>query len=195
MALTKRFLSLALALALGLALIIPTFAADEADPYAPIITKQPSGPLAMQTGNSLNLEVAATLAEGSSGTLSYAWYDYDWQPGDEAEPVAIGANVTIPIALGDTSFGINFFTYTAVVTNTYEDEGGELQTLSVVSDPIYIFLFEPYGKIVSIVWDSLINSSSILDFIKRIILLPSVVIISLPGLAIIYPILLLLSRL
>ena len=44
---TKRILSAALALVLGLALLVPAFAADEPGLYAPIITKQPDMSIGM----------------------------------------------------------------------------------------------------------------------------------------------------
>jgi hypothetical protein len=71
---TKRILVLLLTLALGRALFAPT-AAAEADPMAPVITKD----LERKTHTadsriSMTLEVAAGLPENSQGTLRYQWY-------------------------------------------------------------------------------------------------------------------------
>jgi len=151
MAQTKRLLSIALALLLGLAVFAPGVSA--ADPNAPIITKQPKAVVYMFAGNTLNLEIAATLPAGSNGTLSIEWYDDDWQL------IATGANVKIdmPVAdvnlLADTNAAVQDLTYFAVVTNTYEDSEGQTQTVSLESNHTEVTLIQPIGKLFSDYWE------------------------------------------
>ena len=153
MALTKRVFSIALALLLGVALLMPGAAEEEIDPNAPIITRQPKPYAIMFAGNTLNLEIVASLPAGNGGTLRIDWYDYDWQPGDETAPVASGAKAAIPIEV----FNYNLFdfpdssemliSYYAVLTNTYIDSEGEIQTVSIKSEPAEIQIVQPLRKI------------------------------------------------
>jgi len=155
---TKRILSLLLALALGLALLIPAAAADDIDPYAPIITKQPARSVYRLTDQELKLEIEATLPEGCD-SLSIAWYDYDWQPGDTMPPVATGASVLIPIDPGDVNIMDNWnilfrtINYYAVVTSTYTDSDGQEQTVSVKSDAAEVTVLLALGKLVADIWE------------------------------------------
>jgi len=134
----KRVLSLLLALALGLALCVPAFAVEPADPNAPIITKQPKGLFILAVGQELKLEIKAQLPEGSEGTLSIAWYDYDWQPGDETPPIATGEIMSITITEDMLSIadGMPFWfaQFCAVATHTYVDADETEQILSIKSD-------------------------------------------------------------
>jgi len=159
MALTKRVLCIALALLLGAALFAPAVSA-EADSNAPVITKQPNvANTIMFTGNELKLEIEVSLPAGSNGTLSVAWYDYDWQPGDEAQPVATGEKATIivphvnmftPDGLSIVMNGINYY---AVATHSYvDDEGQELVAIQK-SDRINIDAFPPFSQYMSNLWE------------------------------------------
>jgi len=123
----KRMLSILLALALGLALVIPAFAeAVEGGPYAPIITKEPDFPDIFYIGDILVLDVEAKLPDSVDGELSYAWYDTwtnDWDDFQKRNvPIATGASIEQKIPFDtDSLIGV-------VVTNTYTDEHGEIQT-------------------------------------------------------------------
>ena len=172
----KRFLSLALALMLGLAMIIPAFAADAADPHAPIITQQPKKPMTILAGNSITLEVAASLPAGSNGTLSYAWYDYDWKPGNEAPSIATGAKATIKIPVPETNWLsdagsiISYPGFCAVVTNTYVDDEGVIQTALVKSDFIWVEVYTPFGKFLSDMWKYTTENRSLLGAISMVLI-------------------------
>ena len=142
----KRVLSITLALVLALALLIPAAAADDSL-YIPIITRQPAGGLIdgmnfMRPGSDISLSVSALEPVGG-GTLSYAWYDYDWQEGDQTAPVATGAAATIATSkdmFDDPAAGMSIgsylkeLTYCVVITNTYTDGDGEEQTAFVKSE-------------------------------------------------------------
>jgi len=158
----KRVLCIALTFLLGLTLLAPAALATE-DPNAPIITKQPKSLVAMFAGNTLTVEVEAALpvgTAGSGGTLSYAWYDYDWQPGSLREPIATGAKVTIdiPVTAMET-FGREMADANrlicAVVTNTYEDDQGGTKTASTKSSLLKVLGINPIGSSLSLMWESL----------------------------------------
>jgi len=166
---TKRILAIALALVLGLALFAPVASAAD-DPNAPIITKQPTksnGTFYLQAGKALQLDVEATPPEGSQGTLSYAWYDYNWQQGDTAPPVATGASVTIPTSedmvlkvfeeSGRISSSSAIFIYCVVVTNTWLDDEQVPQSTSRRSDIVSVKLFVDYGTMISLLWGGVIK--------------------------------------
>ena len=161
---TKRVLSIALALLLGLAVLAPMASAAD-DPNAPVITKQPCNPynrsatLFLQAGNAFHLEVEAALPEGSQGTLSYAWYDYNWQPGDTSPPVATGASVDIHTTEDTVIAGgvrLSFATiidYCVVATNTWLDDEQVQQSASRRSDIVQVRLFLDYGAAISRHWE------------------------------------------
>ena len=194
----KRFLSLALALVLGLAMFIPAFAADAVDPNAPIITKQPGKNAIgffLKAGEDLELEVTAQLPEGIEGELSYAWYDWnDYNRGNEAKPVAIGEKVTILTSENmvvneespPKSISVKEFAYCVVVTNTYVDAGNVEQTASICSEPVVVSLFLPLGSIFSSIWNDLRSEGGIFYSIIKLVLmspflLPSFAFIVVPG--------------
>ena len=159
---TKRILSIALALALGLAVLAPMASATEIDPNAPIITQQPRAPIYLFASKTLNLEVAAVLPEGNSGTLSYAWYDYDWQPGDETSPIATNPKLTISPIFdpdGDSSVSQKLVFY-AVATNTYIDSEGVTETAFMKSQPVKVTLIQPFGKVFSGMFENLLDKYS-----------------------------------
>ena len=155
---TKRILCIALTLLLGLAVLAPmTLAAD--DPNAPIITSQPKSKIYIFANRSLTVTVAASLPAGSNGTLSYAWYDYDWQPGYLNPPVATGASATILIpAATQGEFDMEYpganRTLYAVVTNTYEVDGVPM-TAYAKSNPVNINAINPMGTALSLTWNNL----------------------------------------
>ena len=150
----KRILAILLALLLGLGLFV--HAAAAIIDYRPIITQQPSSYVVLFSGNRLNLEVKAKLPV-SGGKLSYAWYDYSWQPGDTKAPVGTKAKLSIitshngNIAEDPDSIHqkINYY---AVITNTYTNSNGELQTAYVKSNPVEIRILAPLGKVFSDFW-------------------------------------------
>ncbi|MEI6578595.1 MAG: hypothetical protein WCN92_03945 [Eubacteriales bacterium] len=103
-----------------------------AHPYAPLITKQPPETASIPVGGTLTLEAVAELPQGAPGTLSYAWYDYDWfKEGDIREPVVTGAKLERSITFEQmlTEEGRKSVTYYPVAINTYTDENGATQTL------------------------------------------------------------------
>jgi len=191
MALTKRILSIALALLLGLALFAPGVSA-EADPNAPIITRQPKPLVIMFAGNTLNLEVVASLPAGSNGTLRIDWYDYDWQPGDETQPVATGAKAAIPIEVSQynlidspdvSTMEINYY---AVLTNTYTDGEGNIQIVSVKSDPVEVTIIQPLRKVLSDLRDFSAYYGTFAVVFTFFMTLPSLLFDLLPAYIIIY---------
>ena len=138
----KRMLSIALVIVLGLALFIPTMAAEteETNPNAPIITRQPSAPSLILAGNSLLLEVQAELPEGVEGELSFSWYMtalfiYPELVGTDAQ-VEIPASVFIQYTVDVQLFPRGGFNFYVVVTNTFADEYGQEQTASVTSNEV-----------------------------------------------------------
>ena len=158
---TKRILCIALALALGLALLAPGVSAA-GDPNAPVIVVQPnkgmSSPMLVKADGDISLQIEASLP-APGGVLSYAWYDYDWQPGDETPPLATGAQVTIHIPksmLGEVRPGISNsaknITFFVVVTNTYTDDEESVQTAWVKSEPVTVFAFLDAASVFLLVW-------------------------------------------
>jgi hypothetical protein len=132
MALTKRVLSIALALLLGLGLLAP-MASAAVDPNAPVITKQPSSSLKyIKTGKSFTLTVQADLLIGAEGTLSYAWYE---SPGNQLIATGSAARITATASNG-SMFPSSY--YYVVITNTYNDENGDQQTASIQSDTVEV---------------------------------------------------------
>jgi len=176
-ALTKRVLSIALALALGLAVLVPeVWAAGE--PNAPIITMQPKAEkTTVQVGKELKLEAQANLPDGIKGTLSYAWYAYvDWtDPG--TKPIATGAKVSIPVTQDMIGFGDpailaiagNFY---VVVTNTYKDSQGKTQKAYTKSDDVFIALFPGYDVIPAVIDEMLTWKVPLSYFLFPFVFLP-----------------------
>jgi len=155
---TKRILCIVLTLLLGLALLAPAVLAAD-DPNAPVITAQPKSKIYIFAGKTVTVTVAASLPAGSNGTLSYAWYDYDWQPGYLNPPVATGASATIEIpATTLDEFNMEYKganrTLYAVVTNTYVD-GEELKTAYAKSNPVNVTGINPIGTSISLMWNNL----------------------------------------
>ena len=68
---TKRILAILLALALGLALMVPAGAADM---DAPIFTKRMPLAIVARAGKSVALEVQARVPSGVTAELKYQWY-------------------------------------------------------------------------------------------------------------------------
>jgi len=130
---TKRLLSIALALLLGLAVLAPMASAADDPAYAPIITVQPKSQVTMFTGNDLVLEVEAELPEGIEGTLSYEWYCYSSRSG--TTKVGTDAKLVLPITK-NMLYDITQLEYRiyAMVTNTYNDDEGQNQTASTKSN-------------------------------------------------------------
>ncbi len=162
----KRILSIVLTLLLCLALVIPSAAADDST-YAPVIIQQPTTkfgnrPPYVQAGDSLEIEALATVSS-DAGTLSYAWYDYDWQPGDTAPPIATGARVSIPTTedmlhknnekTGNLSVYATY-SYCVVVTHTWLDDAQVQQTAFVKSEVVNVKIFADYDTAVAISWDN-----------------------------------------
>lgn len=103
-----------------------------AHPYAPLITKQPPETASIPVGGTLTLEAEAELPQGAPGTLSYAWYDYDWfKEGDIRAPIVTESKLERSITLEEmlTQEGQKSVTYYPVAINTYTDENGATQTL------------------------------------------------------------------
>ena len=156
MKMTKRILCIVLTFTMGLALLIPTAATTPTDPNAPIITKQPkTSQIVIRDGKDVKLEVEACLPDGVEGTLSYAWYDYDWQPGDTTTPVATGAKTTVravcpfekamneqrwDIIIGVGGLDLPAVPYCVVVTNTYT-EGGVEKTAYTKSENMDVTIY------------------------------------------------------
>jgi len=155
MKITKRILSVVLALVLGLGLFLPVMAFSPApNPNAPIITQQPGGTLTAlywRADDDLILEVQAAPPTGMQGTLSFEWFDVVWTSDSEAEPIATGARAVIPTTTMLTDFNeyvdsglsgiMAYWFFCVVVTNTYIDDDGEEQTAFVRSDIIEVRLF------------------------------------------------------
>jgi len=141
MKLTKRALALALALILALALALPAMAEEPDDPNVPILTWVQSNPTdfdnRIAVGETLVLEVAATLPEGVDGELSIEWFVND-------ALAATGPTLELEI---------EFITYhvQVVVTNTYIDEDGEEQTATKTLST-EVFVFRPYTPVPLTFW-------------------------------------------
>jgi len=137
-------------------------AADAAaadDSYAPIIVKQPRATTAVKVGKTLKLSVEAQLP-AAGGELSYAWYDSE----DSETPIATGAELSLPVTkdmLGQDLFPQKDFSpeveevlnqaelilpgnryFYVVVTNTYTDDDGIEQSVSVASDDSRCYVYQ-----------------------------------------------------
>ena len=169
----KRFLCIALTLALALALFVPAATAGDIDPNAPVIIAQidASGfPIVVQAGSTLKLEVQVQLPEGAQqGTLSYAWYDYDWQEGDTTPPVAVtsGEKAELPTST-DMLFNTNRdavnsgglgvlvkYKYCVVVTNTWYDDNQAQQQAFIKSEAAEVVVLPDLATQLSITWNSI----------------------------------------
>jgi len=117
---TKRILSIALALALGLALLVPA----AASPSVITEVKKIPAPLAVVfTGDTLQFEIDLKMSsDGIDYDLEYVWYDYNWQPGDSATPIATGPKLELPITIQMVPRGYELKTY-SVAVNRVTDEG------------------------------------------------------------------------
>ncbi|MCL2495417.1 MAG: hypothetical protein FWE98_07165 [Oscillospiraceae bacterium] len=151
---TKRLLSILLAVLLGLGLLAPGAGATAIDPNTPVITMQPKSYVLMTNGRTLTLEVAAVLPEGSNGSLSYAWYE-GWEPEEDADPIATGAKLVIPMKRellypGD-EFGYDFY-FSVVVTNTYIGTEGVEQTASTESEYSFVNVLFTTKDVLSNFW-------------------------------------------
>ena len=103
-----------------------------AHPYAPKFTRQAPESASILLGGALAIDAAAKLPEGAPGTLSYAWYDYDWlRQGEIRPPVATGPKLELTFDYADllTLQGWESTTYYPVAINTYQDETGAAQTI------------------------------------------------------------------
>ncbi|MCL2494650.1 MAG: hypothetical protein FWE98_03215 [Oscillospiraceae bacterium] len=157
----KRILSIALTLALGLALLIPAAAAEPANPNAPIITVQPRSKVYIKTGDVLKLEVEAELPSGSEGELSYEWYAYYgtdstyyylrrlMATGEVLEYLVLEETMPNPYYPAYRDLWSDYIFY-AVVTNTYVDGDGQEQSVSVQSDPAAVCAVMNYRDVSSI---------------------------------------------
>jgi len=155
----KRIFCLALVFALALGVGVFARADDLQNPNRPVIYRQPYRDFVppLIAGKSFTLEVEAYLPAASNGSLSYAWYDFDWKPDSDAEPVATGAKLEIKTTkkmFGEKAFMMGaVLKYCVVVTNTFYDAEGDEQTISVKSDPVSfmmisdpLFMFGAYWK-------------------------------------------------
>ena len=141
---SKRILAIALILALGLALFAPGVGA--ADPYAPVITKQPIEKTAIRTGETLRLEVEAKLPDGVTGDLSVTWHAYDWPYGIDTGPLATGAaleyKIPVSMLMGSTSHNYHFY---AKITGTYVDQGGITRTVNMESKSTKVLILASFA--------------------------------------------------
>jgi len=193
----KRFLSIALAVMLGVGLFIPTLANGVmmGGPNAPVIIKQPTKnyrSIYIQAGNALNLDALAALPAGAEqGTLSYDWYDYNWQPGDTTLPIATSASVSIPTTkdmlfdlsradkIASRGAPLAHYRYCVVVTNTWLDDEQVQQTASMKSDVVEVILVADYGTAISIVWDNVMEDG----FFMFLLDLPYTILLTFLGLS------------
>lgn len=142
---TKRLLAVLLAVLLGLAVLAPMTSAADDSAYAPIITKQPKAEVTVFTGKELVLEVEAKLPDGVEGTLSYEWIS-----SLKRRVVGTDAKLIFPITWYTTSnySGMPYHfqdDFHVVVTDTYIDEDGEVQTVSVKSNACRVTIVKDLG--------------------------------------------------
>ena len=149
----KRFLGIALAFVLALGLFVPAVAveAGETNPMAPIITHQPNAGLriiAARVGSDITLRVRAALPEGVEGELSFAWFQYGYD-----EPFATGAQATIEFSMELREVHFGLLSFYVVVTNTYLDDEGQEQTVSVTSQTTDVAYFHTIPSYISNQWN------------------------------------------
>ncbi|MDR2686256.1 MAG: hypothetical protein LBB75_00765 [Oscillospiraceae bacterium] len=140
---TKRVLSIALALLLGLGLVVPS-AALTSGSYPPVFKRLVLTPSLVFVGDTLTVEVIAEVPAGVDGVLSYAWYDFPLNSNiTDRDPIATGSKFEW-VMTEDMLKPAGSYNYIyVVVTNTYTDENGEVQTpywyggtsFSVSADP------------------------------------------------------------
>ena len=147
----KRLLCIVLSFVLCAVLLAPAAAAsDEYDPYTPVITLQPNGEMkAISLNEPIILSVHAQAE--NEGTLSYAWYDADWAPDSEEEPIATGQHLNLPVTKdlirkhlrAGYLIGIKLC---VVVTNTYVDEDGSTKTAYAKSNTFSYMTVNSLGE-------------------------------------------------
>jgi len=132
MKITKRVLAVALALALGLALLMPALAAD---PNAPVITKQWRIYSNVYVGETIAFEIEAKLPSGVDGELSYAWKLGPWGSNTYyAEGTGPRFEITFTEdMLSEIGFLSSYghLSLSVVITNTFEDSNGDEKTASI----------------------------------------------------------------
>ena len=166
----KRLLCAALCLAMLLGMGVFARADEAADPYAPIITKQPTGRpsglnvLVVSKKTSLiSLSVEARSPYDSGGKLSYAWFE----AGNPEESIGTDASIEIPVSVNDFS-KLAVKEYYVVVTNTYIDAEENEKTAFVKSDEASYILFASLGNMLSSVWSGPIFTTILFSPLKLI---------------------------
>ncbi|MDR2686258.1 MAG: hypothetical protein LBB75_00775 [Oscillospiraceae bacterium] len=147
MALTKRFLSLAMALLLGLALLIPA-AADSSITMEE--KKIPPSLVTVFTGDMLKLEIDVKALDGAGEqNLAYAWYDYAYNPneGETAPPIATGPKLEIPIVAQMVPMGFEIKTYSVAVNRVTADG---TDNVACYSSKVYMFI--SVGQLPALWW-------------------------------------------
>ena len=126
---TKRVFSVALALVLALVLFVPALAEENDTPpeidRRPIITREPVFPAIVRVGQPFVMEIAAELPEGDDGELSFAWYY-------QVFPIAGANGPRVELVASERHRAMeDGRMFRVVVTNTYIDSDGVVQTASV----------------------------------------------------------------
>jgi len=117
----KRVLSIALALLLGVGLLVPGVSAA-ADPNAPVITKVPEFPASVRLGERFVVEIEAALPDGVNGIITYAWY----LSGATLPNTLLGTGPRLEQQITpDIASATGYVRIRVVVTNTWIDGGIE----------------------------------------------------------------------
>ena len=126
---SKRILAILLALALGLALMVPAGAAVYGD-YPPVITKNWNIPWSNHPGDIVTLEVEARSPNG--GELSYAWYSPNNTPITIPLIPPIATGPKLELLLTEEMVEAKSVYITLVIFNTYTDENSDEQSSYLV---------------------------------------------------------------
>ena len=139
----KRTLSIALALVLALGLFIPAIAAETeaVNPYAPVITQQPSEHI--RAGDIIVLEAWAELPQGVEGELEFIWYAYNHEF-SHRQQVGSGARIEV-----DTS--IFEITISEAVDIFGDDLNFPAHLLALFAGDLYTIIFGWYRFEVEII--------------------------------------------
>jgi hypothetical protein len=201
----KKLSALLLCFVLMLGLALPSFAADEIDPHAPIITLQPVvAKKLVPVAGIVSLSANAKLPEGVSGKIVYEWYTTDFNdpnnPKIAIEDNASAATPNLDVAVGlrkQNNLKLLYSTqswnesYFCKITNYYDeivtDELGTYpvaKSASVYTEPVTFKVFVNFGQSFLLPLNSIGNPVAVVDPIQfwEVLVIPANIPVALLGL-------------
>ena len=155
---TKRVLSIALALALGLAVMVPAAASE----LTTEVKKSPPPVVYVLTGETLTLEIDTVTKIGDE----ICDVEYIWFASGQEQPIATGPKLEVHISKefftaaftenvqaimdGEFKFGDTVITYTVVANRIYEDAAGEAVSEALFSYNTKMYMYPRASELPSV---------------------------------------------